>query len=227
MAEGGPARPRRGAREAGFVLLCFAAASAVPFLPPQDKARFAAMAFGAPPLLTLAAATVAGTGALWLLGRRGFFAEPRPPGTGLGAALYGGAMLGAAAVALDMALPSPGAAGPPWPGAWLFHPVAAVAAFALLHLLPLAALFAVLHRPLPAILLAGAAAPLAEAAAQVARGASPLLAAAVLAWATALIEFRLLRRHGLAAAVGFRMAHALVFGILWGGLRQALLPGGA
>ncbi|MCX7646860.1 MAG: hypothetical protein N2Z62_16390 [Rhodobacteraceae bacterium] len=227
MAEARPRRPRRGAREAGFVLLCFAAASAVPFLSPEDKARLASRAFGAPPLLMLAAATVAGTGALWLLGQRGFFADPRPPGTGLGAALYGGGMLAAAAAALDLVMPSGRQPDPGWPGAWLFHPAAAVAALALLHLVPLAALVALLRRPLPAMLLAAAVAPGAGLAAQAAQGAAPAIAAALLAWATALVEFRLLRRHGLAAMVGFRMTHTLVLDILWGGARHALGPGGA
>lgn len=227
MADPGTGRPRRGAREAGFILLCFAAASAVPFLSSEDKARFAGLAFGAPPLLTLAAATVAGTGALWLLGRRGFFADPRPPGTGLGAALYGGALLGAAAIALDLAAPASRQPEPGWPGAWLFHPAAAVAELALLHLVPLAAMIAALRRPLPAILLAAAVAPGAGLAAQAAQGVPPAVAAALMASATALVEFRLLRRHGLGAMVAFRMTHTLVLEILWGGARQALAPGGA
>jgi len=234
VADPAPARARRGVREAGFVLLCFAAASAVPFLSPDAKARFSALFLGAPPLLTIAIATVTGTGALWLLGARGFFVAPAPaqgepgrkPGLGLGPAFYWGAMLAAAAIALDLVVPAGADAGPGWPAAWLFESARAVVRLALLHLVPLALLVALIRRPQPAMLLAAAVAPGAALAAGAMRGETLALAPQTLAWATALAEFALLRRHGLGAMVAFRAAHTLVWQILWGGARHALLPGG-
>lgn len=234
MADPDPARARRGLREAGFVLLCFAAASAVPFLPPDAKARFAALFLGAPPLLTIALATVSGTGALWLLGSRGFFAAPDPPdgapsrkpGLGLGPAFYWGAMIAAAAIALDLVVPAGADAAPGWPAAWLLEPALAVVRLALLHLVPLALLVALIRRPRPAMLLAAAMVPGAALAAGAMRGEPLALAPQMLAWATGLAEFALLRRHGLGAMVAFRAAHTLVWQILWGGARHALLPGG-
>ncbi|MCU0911041.1 MAG: hypothetical protein MUE98_06770 [Rhodobacteraceae bacterium] len=219
-AEAKPARSWR--HEALFAGLCFAAASAIPFLPPEAQARYAATGFGAPPLLMLAAATVAGTAALWSLRRGGFFAQPSSGG-GMARAVYTGAALIPVAVAIDLARPYPRDLNVPWPEAWLYYPSIAVVAVALLHLVPLALVHAVFRRAWPAILLAAAVEP----GLQLAAGATPLpVPASGLALAVVLVELALLRRHGILVALAFRLTYALGWHVLWGGARLALGIGG-
>ena len=147
-----PPRPWR--QEALFVLLAFVAASAVPFLPAIAQARYAALGFGAPPLLMLALATVTGAGALWTLRLGGFFALR--PGAGLAQAIYLGALAVPVAVAIDLVRPFPRDLNAAWPEAWLFYPSIAVVAVALLQLAPLALLYGLLRRAWPAMVLASA-----------------------------------------------------------------------
>lgn len=216
-----PRAPRPWRQEALFVLLAFAAASAVPFLPAPVQERYAAQGFGAPPLLMLALATVAGAGALWSLRTAGFFAFR--PGVGLVQAVYFGALAVPVAVAIDLVRPFP--AGPPvgWPQAWLFYPSLAVVAVALLQLTPLALLYGAIRRAWPAMLLTAAAEP----GARILLGAAQPPAAAVAPiFAVVLAELLLLRRHGILAALAFRLTYDLGWHVLWGGGRLALGIGG-
>ena len=169
----------------------------------------------------LALATVTGAGALWTLRLGGFFALR--PGAGLAQAIYLGALAVPVAVAIDLVRPFPRDLNAAWPEAWLFYPSIAVVAVALLQLAPLALLYGLLRRAWPAMVLASAV----ESGVQLAAGSAPLPAATfTLVLALALAELVLLRRHGIGAAILFRVTYYLGWHVLWGGARLALGIGG-
>ncbi len=210
--------PRLG-QEAAFVACCFAAASAIPFLPPEAQAAFGAHGLGAPPLLMLAAATVAGTASLVVLRQGGFFGEG-PAGSGFGAALRLATALALPVVLVDLARPFPASAAVPWPAAWLFYPAIAVVAAAALNLVPLALIHLATGRPALAI----GAALLAEPAVHWAFGGAlpgwQRVFVAVQAAAFGLVGLSLLRRHGVLALLAFRVVYAVHWHILWGEARR-------
>lgn len=213
-AAGGAAEGVRGATQAAvFAAFSFAAASAVPFLSDAARARLSAIGFGAPPLLILAFATVLGAAALWQLGRLGYF---RPlPGPTLRPAIRAAALLALPLILADAFFPLPAAINHPWPEAWLYYPMAAVPE-AVLSLVPLVLLYPMIRRPVLAIPLAALAAP-ALALAWGPGGASLLVAAQ--AWGAGMVELMLLRRSGVTALIAFRLAHTLIWNILWGAAR--------
>lgn len=217
--------PRPWRQEALFVGLCFAAASAVPFLPEAVQARYGPAGLDAPPLLLIAAATVLGTGAIWLLRQGRFFAAPMA-GLGLMRAVHAGAMLVPVAVALDLAGAEPPRAAVPWPEAWLFHPSAAVPATAALILVPLALTHAALRRAWPAMLASAAAQPLALLATGAVGTGAAGVAVAGFSYLSALVEMTFLRRHGILAALAFRLVLVVGWQVLWGGARMAMSAGG-
>ena len=128
---------RAGQREALFLALCFAAATLVSLLARDARERFSEFGFGAPPLLMLSVATVAGTAALWSLGRGGFFPRGRQGG-GLRAAAVLATLLAAASILADLAGLLPRTPEIAWPDAWAFYPALAVIDESLLRLVPLA-----------------------------------------------------------------------------------------
>ncbi|MDH3263106.1 MAG: hypothetical protein OEM24_03825 [Paracoccaceae bacterium] len=215
---------RAGRQEGLFLAFCFAAASAIPFLPEAAQARFAAYGLGAPPLLMLAISAVAGTAAIWSLRRGGFFAPA--PGTGLGTALRWATALASIMVLVDLLSPFPEGINVAWPEAWLFYPAIAVAAEAALHLVPLALVFAATGRVWPSILAAALAEPVLQTA----------LAAGLPGWQRALVAgqvflialvgLALFRRHGIAALTALRVVYYLWWHLLWGAARLPLLYGG-
>ena len=204
----------RGAAQAAvFAAYSFAAASAVPFLSDAARVRLSAIGFGAPPLLILAFATVLGAAALWQLDRHGFF---RPlPGPTIRPAIRAAALLALPLILADAFFPLPAGINHPWPEAWLYYPMAAVPE-AVLSLVPLALIHPLIRRPWLTVPLAALAAP-ALALAYAPAGA-PLLIAAQ-AWGTGVVELLLLRRGGVTALIAFRLAHALIWYILWGAAR--------
>ena len=207
-----------------FLAFSFAAASAIPFLPETAQARFAALGFGAPPLMMLAIAAVAGTAAIWSLRRAGFFAPV--PGSGLRAAFWWATALAPLAVLVDLASPFAAETNVAWPAAWLFYPAIAVVAEAVLHLAPLALVFAATGRAWLSIL----AAALTEPALQTALNAElpgwqrGFVAGQVLVFG--LAGLTLFRRHGIAALVALRVVYYLWWHVLWGSARLPLLFGG-
>jgi hypothetical protein len=214
-------------RAAGlFFALAFTAASAIPFLSPEAQAEFSAHGFGAPPLLILALAAVLGSGSLWILRERGFFAGPSRR-TGIRRAVRIAAMLALVAIGVDLIAPVTRPAGPGWPDAWLFHPALAVATLALAQLLPLTLALLLTRNAIAAIVLAA----LCEAGVQTAivagYGTSPLSLLAAQVFLTSLVQLWLFRRHGLGALIAFAMVFTICTDILWDAARLHLALGGA
>lgn len=208
-------------QEAALVALCFAAATAIPFLPPEAQARFGTAAGGAPPLLLVAVATVLGTGAVWSLRTEGFFGEG-PAGGGLGTAVRIGAAFALPLVVADLAHPWPADINQSWPAAWLYYPALAVVTAALLQAVPLALAHLALRRAWPAMILAAAVAPGLQALWPSGQpGWQRALAAAVL-FGLGLTALSLFRRHGIAALIAAQLAHAVVWRVLWGAARLVL-----
>ncbi len=206
-------------REAGFLALCFAAATAVSFLPDTAQEVFADRSFGAPPLLALALATVTGTGALWLLRVEGFFpAEQSAHGVGW-AALWA-TLLTAPMIVVSFI--APGLHPPPpeitWPAALPFHAAAMVVTMALTGLAPLTLAYILVRRAWPALVLAALTAMLLDAL--VSGMPSAVLAAQT--FTMALAGLWLLKRYGLAALIVFSALQSLYWDLLWGAARATL-----
>jgi hypothetical protein len=215
---------RAGFQEGLFLAFCFAAASAVPFLPEAAQDRFASYAFGMPPLMMLAIAAVAGTAAIWSLRRAGFFA--RAPGSGIGPAAGWATALAVVTVLVDLLKPYPDAINVLWPSAWLFYPAIAVVAEVALHLVPLALAFALTRRAWAAILVASLTEPVLQTALDPGQPGWQQGAVAGLVFVFALVGLVLFRRHGVAALLALRVVYYLWWHVLWGAARLPLLfPG--
>lgn len=212
-------------REIGYLVLCFAAASAIPFLPADAQARYSDFGFGAPPLLMLAVATVAGSVALVGLRRQGFFAAGQR-GWGVGAAARWATVLAVPVIFVDLVSPFPRAINVPWPEAWLFYPSIAVVAEAVLHLVPLAIVYMLTRRAWFAILAAAMTEPVLQTAFVFGVPGWQAVFVAVQVLAIGLIELTLFRRHGLAALIGFRWVYYLHWHMLWGQVRLWLPAAG-
>lgn len=213
---------RAGQREALFLALCFAAATLVSLLAREARERFSEFGFGAPPLLMLSVATVAGTAALWSLGRGGFFPRGRQGG-GLRAAAVLATLLAAASILADLAGLLPRTPEIAWPDAWAFYPALAVIDESLLRLVPLALVFALVRRAGPAILGAALAGALLRTALVAGGLDTPWLIVAGQDLVFGLAGLYLLRRHGLIALFTLRLVYDLHWHILWGAARASLL----
>ncbi len=216
---------RAGRQEGLFFALCFAAASAVPFLPEDAQARFAAYSFGMPPLMMLAIAAVSGTAAIWSLRRTGFFTPA--PGAGVGSAAKWATGLAVATVLLDLLWPFPGGINVLWPAAWLFYPAIAVVAEAALHLVPLALAFALTRRAWVAIPVASLTEPVLQTMLDPGQPGWQQGTVAGLVFVFALVGLVLFRRHGVAALLALRVVYYLWWHVLWGAARLPLLFGGS
>lgn len=135
-------------------------------------------------------------------------------------------------IAMDIAAPYPRDINVPVPAALLFYPAIGFFVDVVFHLVPLALLIAGFtalglsrHVALPAAFLL-AATP--EPAFQVIAGfgTGPHwrdLALTLHLFAFGLVQLALLRRHGFAAMLGFRLTYYLHWHILWGTARLTLL----
>jgi hypothetical protein len=215
---------RAGVQEGLFLAFCFAAASAVPFLPEDAQARFAAYGFGMPPLLMLSITAVTGTAAIWSLRRAGFFAPK--PASGIGPAAGWATGLAAVMVLVDLLRPFPEAINVLWPAAWLFYPAIAVVAEAALHLVPLALAFSLTHRAWAAILFAALTEPALQTALDPGQPGWQRGFVAGQVFVIALLGLGLFRRNGIAALLALRVVYYLWWHVLWGAARLSVLFGG-
>lgn len=184
-----------------------------------------------PPALTVAAAGVAGLGALRFLERRGFWRRACASRTGRGLLVASLATVpfAAAAIAVDVTLGFPEGMNVTWPAAWLLYPAMALVAEAAVHLLPLAGLAwvtgrrwqgRVLDRRSWAVMVPAAAV---EPLVQVALGSA--LPAFVMphVFLLGLVQLALLRRYGYLPMLWFRLCYYLLWHLLWGRARLELL----
>ena len=183
------------------------------------------------PVLTVAAAGVVGMGALWFLEGRGFWQAALRSRAFRGLAIATVAVIpfAAVAIAVDVVVGFPQDINVGWPEAWLFYPAIAMVAETAFHLLPLAGLVWVtrtrfvgrdLDRRTWGIIIPVA---LVEPAAQVALGSTLPAFAMPHVFLIGVVQLILLRRYGYLSMIWFRVFYYLLWHVLWGEARLALL----
>ena len=187
-----------------------------------------------PPAVTTAVLGAVGLAALVFLERRGFWRRGSASRTirGLIVATLATLPFAAIAIVVDVAVGFPRDMNVAWPEAWLLYPAMAVVAESVFHLLPLAALvwltgswFAgrrVDRRVATLIVLTA----LVEPFAQVLLGSALPIFTAGHVFLIGVVQLLLLRRYGYLPMLWFRLGYYLLWHILWGEARLALLFGG-
>ncbi|MFO1235782.1 MAG: hypothetical protein U1F24_01930 [Alphaproteobacteria bacterium] len=224
---------RLGRPLAVYAVLAGLALAAACALPPAPFERFLP---GLPPVPVLAAAALAGALALAALEAQGW---TRPPGAAprlriLAAAMGIVALCAAAAIAIDLAAPFPRGMNVPSPQARLFYPAIAVLVEIVFHLVPLALVWSAANAALGKaardrlVLPCLAAVALLEPAFQIALSPpqTPLWVSAAVGLNVLvinLVQLAVFRRCGFAAMLAVRLAYYLLWHILWGELRLAVL----
>jgi hypothetical protein len=178
----------------------------------------------------VAAAGVAGLGALALLEHRGFWRCGTRAGMLRGVGLAGVAAppLAAVAIGVDIAVGFPSDTNVAWPQAWVVYPVIAVVAETALHLLPLAGLVWLTRSQFDDLRLTERTWALVLSAAAVEPVAQAVLGSALLpfvvphVFAIGVVQMILLRRWGYVPMAAFRLFYYLVWHVLWGHARLEL-----
>ena len=217
-------------RYAPWLLLSAAATTGAAILARTGTDDFERFLGPSPPALTVAAAGLAGLGALWFLERRGFWRDACLARTlrGVAVATLASLPFAALAIAADLIGGFPRDTNVAWPGAWLFYPSVLVVAETAFHLLSLAGLMALTGTRLTgraidrraAALIAPVAAV--EPVAQVALGSALPGFTAVHVYLIGLVQLTLLRRFGYVPMLWFRLCYYLSWHILWGAARLEL-----
>ena len=214
-----------------WIALSGAATMAAAALQLSADASFERFLGPLPPALTVAAAGVAGLGALRLLERRGFWRRACSSRTlrGLAVASLATVPFAAAAIAIDVAVGFPEDTNVSWPAAWLFYPAIASVVEVALHLLPLAGLVwlsrwrwhgrALDARTWAVMVPVAALEPLA----QVWLGSALPAYVAPHVFLFGLVQLCLLRRYGYLPMLWFRLCYYLLWHLLWGLARLELL----
>jgi hypothetical protein len=223
--------PSRVGRYRPWVAISVAATASAALLRLSGDSSFERFLGGMPPALAVAAAGVAGLGALDSLERRGFWQRACRSRTVHGLAFASVALLpfAAAAIVADLAAGFPRDTNVPWPQAWLLYPSIALVAETAFHLLPLAGLAwatgSRLHgrsidaRTMALVLPVAAVEPMV----QMALGTGLPAFTVVHVYAFGVVQLLLLRRYGYLPMLWFRLGYYLLWHILWGAARLELL----
>lgn len=186
------------------------------------------------PLLAVAAASVLGAAALWVLTRFGFaIIKGRPTLRGIGLSAVLATVLAVAIMVADFFIRYPRDLNVPLPQALLFYPAIGLVAEIVFHLLPLAVLVPVLN------LIAGRIGQervvwlsillvaVCEPTFQVALGGGHSVWGNVYTWmhvfVIALLQLYVFRRFDFAAMYSFRLFYYAYWHILWGTFRLRVL----
>jgi hypothetical protein len=177
-----------------------------------------------PPLVAVAGAALAGVLALGALERVGLDPTAPTARTALGIAGVSAAFPLPMIVA-DCIAPFPRDLNIPLPWALLFYPAIALVAEVVFHLVPLALGWSLIRDRLPWWVLGVAVAAI-EPVYQVVLGdghpvRDPVMVVSLVAFGS--FQLSVLRRHGVAALFGTRIAYYAVWHLLWGALRLVLV----
>ncbi|MDU8926781.1 hypothetical protein RXV86_05245 [Alisedimentitalea sp. MJ-SS2] len=218
------ARKRKIADQLPILLACYVAAGLASFaFDPATARRFSGYGLDLPPISMLALCLLIGAPSLWYLQRAGFVAplrkKPRATPT-----LMLSLVFAAVAITVDTLHPFPADINARFPQSLLFYPAIMLVAETAFHLLPAALVFALTRNPVPTILLAALSEPAFQMAAGWTGSADwTQIVTAINIFGISLVQLYLLRRHGFALMLGFRLAYYLWWHILWGEARLLLL----
>jgi hypothetical protein len=184
-----------------------------------------------PPVITVATAGAAGLGALMFLENRGFWRSSTDSETVRGIVIATAAAIPCAALAIgvDVARGFPKDTNLEWPEAWLAYPAIAVVAESAFHLLPLTGLVWLTRLHVTDLRLDGTAWVLvlstasAEPVAQVALGSAQRAFVVPHVFIIGVVQLLLLRRCGYLSMLCFRVSYYVIWHVLWGRARLALL----
>ena len=184
-----------------------------------------------PPVITVATAGAAGLGALMFLENRGFWRSSTNSETVRGIVVATAAAIPFAAVAIgvDVARGFPRDTNLEWPEAWLAYLAIAVMAETAFHLLPLTGLVCLTRSHFTDLRLDGRAWTLilttaaVEPVAQVALGSAQRAFVVPHVFIIGVVQLLLLRRDGYLSMLCFRVSYYLIWHVLWGRARLALL----
>lgn len=184
-----------------------------------------------PPVVTVATAGVAGLGALVFLENRGFWRCGTSSETvrGIAVAVAAAVPLSAIAIGVDVTRGFPKDTNLEWPEAWLAYLAIAVMAETAFHLLPLAGLVWLTRSHFTDLRLDGRVWTLVlttaavEPAAQVALGSAQPAFVVPHVFIIGVVQLLLLRRFGYLPMLSFRLSYYLIWHVLWGRARLALL----
>ncbi len=217
-----------------YAALCLAALAFTAVLLPSSGQYFSRFFGAVHPLLVVAAASVAGAGALWALTHLGFaIVKGHATLRGIGLSAVLATALAVAVVIADLIIRYPKDLNVPLPRALLFYPVVGLAAEVVFHLLPLAVLLPALNLIAGrigrqrvvwlSILLAAALEP----TFQVVLGGTGSAWSGVYTWlhvfTIAVLQLYVFRRFDFAAMYSFRLIYYAYWHILWGVIRLRVL----
>jgi hypothetical protein len=184
-----------------------------------------------PPVVTVATAGAAGLGALMFLEGRGFWRCGTNSETvrGIVVATAAAIPLAAVAVGVDVARGFPKDTNLEWPEAWAAYLAIAVMAETAFHLLPLTGLVWLTRSHFTDTRLDGRVWTLVlttaavEPVAQVALGSAQPYFVVPHVFIIGVLQLLLLRRYGYLSMLSFRVSYYLIWHVLWGRARLALL----
>ena len=184
-----------------------------------------------PPVITVGTAGAAGLGALMFLENRGFWRSNTNSETVRGIVVATAVAIPFAAVAIgvDVARGFPRDTNLEWPEAWLAYLAIAVTAETAFHLLPLTGVVWLTRSHFTDLRLDGRAWTLilttaaVEPVAQVALGSAQRAFVVPHVFVIGVVQLLLLRRYGYLSMLCFRVSYYLIWHVLWGRARLALL----
>jgi hypothetical protein len=184
-----------------------------------------------PPVITVATAGAAGLGGLMFLEDRGFWRSSTNSETvrGIVVATAAAIPLAAVAIGVDVALGFPRDTNLEWPEAWLAYLAIAVVAETAFHLLPLTGLVWLTRSHFTDLRLDGKAWALilttaaVEPVAQLALGSAQRAFVVPHVFIIGVVQLLLLRRYGYLSMLCFRVSYYVIWHVLWGRARLALL----
>jgi hypothetical protein len=184
-----------------------------------------------PPVITVATAGAAGLGALVFLENRGFWRCGTNSETvrGIVVATAAAIPFAALAIGVDVARRFPRDTNLEWPEAWLAYLAIAVVAETAFHLLPLTGLVWLTRSHFTDLRLDGKAWALilttaaVEPVAQVALGSAQQAFVVPHVFVIGVVQLLLLRRYGYLSMLCFRVSYYVIWHVLWGRARLALL----